>query len=168
MPILKSNNFQKYFRILIMIKPCQSAVMGTTHTMDPLDRDRLSPNNNTQTIKARLQLVASRGSGSTVFLECFELGEVRLRFRVSHRRRILTDEAGPGGLKWTICPTALSVCLAKLGSCTVCKSYVNSCVISTIHAWRLFRNFNHLCIIFLYTNYIIAHVHVHSQIFDLA
>ena len=37
-------------------------------------------------------------------------------------------------------PTLL-LCFAKLGSCTVCKFYANSCVVSAIHAWRLFRNF---------------------------
>ena len=56
------------------------------------------------------------------------------------------DEYGrtkPGRvLKRTVCPTALSVCLAKLGSCIVCKFYANSCVVSIILAWRLFRNFN--------------------------
>ena len=82
------------------------------------------------------------------------------------------DENGrtkPGQvLKRTVCPTALSVCLAKLGSCIVCKFHANSCVVSTILAWRLFRNFNLVYITFLYTNCIIAHLHVHSQILDLA
>ena len=62
------------------------------------------------------------------------------------------DEYGrtkPGRvLKWTVCPTALSVCLAMLGSCIVCKFYANSCVVSTILAWCLFRNFNFVYITF--------------------
>ena len=93
--------------------------------------------------------------------------EVRLRFRVSHRRRILTDEAGTG-LKRTVCPTALSVRFAKLGSCIACKFYANSYIVSTILAWHLIRNVNLVHITFLYTNCIIAHLHVHSHIFDLA